>query len=137
MSRIRAAIILLAFFFGAVWDSSRSEAARGSPPDLYFIDVHSQRSEDVVLQTVLRRMDDNGVHRTILSANAKREADDIAAFAASHPGRIVAAVRTKGGNYRKDDSDYYLSLEEQAGSEFYGAMAEVMIWHAPKLNKER
>ncbi len=33
MSRIRAAIILLAFFFGAVWDSSRSEAAvsRGWP----------------------------------------------------------------------------------------------------------
>ena len=55
-------------------------------------------------------MDDNSVRRTILSANAKRSTDDIAAFAALHPGRIIAAVRTKGGRYRDGDPEFFSSL---------------------------
>jgi predicted TIM-barrel fold metal-dependent hydrolase len=134
MNRIRVTIILLALLFGAVWGPPRGEAERSS--DLYFIDAHSQISEDVVLETVIRRMDDNGVHRTILSANAKRDTASVAAFARRHPERVIAAVRTKGGDYRKDESGYYLYLEEQATDKSYGAMAEVMLWHTPKRNRE-
>ncbi len=119
-----------------MWGPPRGEAARGRPPDLYFIDAHSQIPHFVELETVLVRMKKNGVHRTILSANAKRDTASVAAFARRHPGRIIAAVRTKGGDYRKDESGYYLSLEEQATDKSYGAMAEVMLWHTPKRNRE-
>ncbi|MEE9276112.1 MAG: amidohydrolase family protein [bacterium] len=119
-----------------LWNGGACLAEKKAPAasDLYFVDAHSQIPHFVELETVLVRMKKNGVHRTILSANAGRDTASVAAFARRHPGRIIAAVRTKGREYRKDETGFYYLLDEQAESRDYGAMAEVMIYHTPKHN---
>lgn len=106
-----------------------------SHSDLYFIDAHSQADSEQVLQRVITLMDRAGVRRTILSARRGMTSNDIATFAEQHPDRITASVRTKGRAYEENASGYYKTLERDVGSGRFGAISELLMYHAPKGNK--
>jgi predicted TIM-barrel fold metal-dependent hydrolase len=110
-----------------------SAAAGGAEPfDLYFIDAHSQADNEQVLQRAITLMDQAGVRRTILSARGYLTSGDIAGFAELHPDRITASVRTKGQAYDRNTSSYYQTLERDVGSGRFGAISELLMYHAQK-----
>jgi predicted TIM-barrel fold metal-dependent hydrolase len=103
--------------------------------ELPLIDAHSQIDHKVDPGDVIGWMDKAGIGHVILSARGKATAEDIIALARRHPGRITPSVRTKGGIYRKDKPRYYEVLEAQLNTDGFGAMAEVILWHAQKGGK--
>lgn len=103
--------------------------------DLYFVDAHSQVDETVDLNSVLSLMQQAGVRHTILSTRGKRKGSDLVAFAARHASRITPAVRTKGASYAEGSPKYFRMLDAQVASGKYGAMAEVLLYHAKKGGK--
>ena len=100
--------------------------------ELYYIDAHSQIDQFVAPDTVIQRMNQAGIYRTILSARGKRRPSEIADLAARYPERIVPAVRTKGRDYRKNNKQFYRKLQRQVDSGRFNAMAEVLLYHAQK-----
>lgn len=104
-------------------------------PDLYIIDAHSQADHLVNLNDIIPLMDRAGVKRTILATRGKLKPGQIRAFAEAHPGRITAAVRTKGWPYADNGDKYYKLLNAQLAMPVFRGMAEVIIWHAKKGKK--
>ena len=107
-----------------------------SADTLYFVDAHSQVDHKVKdINIVLKRMRENGVRTTILASRGRREARDIVLLARRSGGKVVASIRTKGGKYTKNKSQYYKKLEKQSSNGNFGAIAEVLMFHARKGNK--
>ncbi|MFQ5765602.1 MAG: amidohydrolase family protein, partial [Rhodospirillales bacterium] len=103
--------------------------------ELYLIDAHSQIDHFVDRATIVPLMDEAGIRHVILSTRGKVKPGQITAFAARHPDRITASVRTKGNPYANDSKKYYKLLKKQLAMPGFGAMAEVIMWHAQKGNK--
>mgnify|MGYP000152096672 FL=1 len=103
--------------------------------ELYFIDAHSQVDEKVDLNDVLALMQQAGVRHTILSARGKRKGSDLVAVASRHASQITPAVRSKGAPFAEGSPKYFRMLDAQVASGKYGAMAEVLLYHAKKGNK--
>jgi len=102
---------------------------------LYLIDAHSQIGNEQVLKKIIPLMDQAGVRRTILSGRSKLTSSDIASFAEQHPDRITASVRTKGSAYIENRSGYHKSLKRDVNSGRFGAIAELLMYHARKGKK--
>jgi len=97
------------------------------------IDAHSQADQEIELEEILALMDEAEVSRTILSSWGGRRPRDLTAFAKRHPHRITPALRTKGGIYRSKKLEKYKQfLDKQATSPWFGAMGEVLLYHAKK-----
>jgi len=152
-------ILLVMIFFSASCDKSPRvpDAIQGTPiasrpaqtktphPALVpgtpipIIDAHSQfpfQYDD--LEIVIELMDEGGVARTILSSRGPLTAQELVSFASRYPGRIIPAVRTKNRFYRNNDRRYYRFLQKQVDMPQFGAMAEILIYHARKgLMRER
>lgn len=94
------------------------------------IDTHGQVDQQVELERVIRLMDQAGVAAVILSTRGTVTPEELVSFAADYAGRIIPAVRTKG--YMDNDEKYYQLLKKQMDMEQYGAMAEVLMYHAQK-----
>jgi predicted TIM-barrel fold metal-dependent hydrolase len=111
-------------------DALRPPGCSSIVPDLYFVDAHSQMEHRVDEERVISLMDHAGVYRTLLSNHLVRPWESIVAFADRKPDRIVPMVRTKGGGR------YTQQLEEQARSDRFRGMAEVLVWHGaePGMN---
>ncbi len=103
--------------------------------DIPIIDAHSQVDHEVNLTNVIELMNRAGVVRTILSARGRVTPEEMASFAARHPDRITAAVRTKGWPYAQNEAKYYRDLQKQLAIPEFHAMAEVILWHAQKGSK--
>ena len=105
--------------------------------EIPIIDAHSQLERKVAPERVIELMDAAGVSRTILAARRGTSVKDMKAFAARHPDRITAAVRTKGGAYQdKDLAAFQAFLAKQTKSRQFAAMAEVLIFHHEKRNRK-
>lgn len=106
--------------------------------NLYFIDAHSQIDQEIEdINLVLKRMNENNVQKTILSARGKRSDADIVKLARKSSGRIIASIRTKGGKYTKNKPWFYRKLEKQSNNGKFGAIAEVLMYHAQKGSKAK
>jgi len=79
-------------------------------------------------------MDQSGVVCTILSTRGTVTPEELVAFASDYPGRIIPAVRTKS-YMQKTDVKYQNLLKKQVNMAQYGAMAEVLMYHAQKGEK--
>ncbi len=106
--------------------------------ELPLLDAHSQIDGDTDMDLVIRTMNRAGIGRVLLSPRFRRAPADILALARAHPDRITATVRTKTKAYfrgRKGIAFFrrFVGKEIAAGS--YGALAEVILWHAQKGNK--
>lgn len=99
------------------------------------IDAHSQFDHTVKVEKIIKLMDKAGVSRTILSTRGKVLPPQLVAFAQKNEGRIIPAVRTKGKPYAQDSPKYYNMLKNQLNMDGFGAMAEVIMFHAQKGNK--
>ena len=111
---------------------SGSLAAADEP---YLIDAHSQIDHFVDRSTIVPLMDKAGIRHVILSTRGKVKPNEITAFAAKHPDRVTASVRTKGRPYAQNKEKYYKLLKKQMRMPGFGAMAELILWHAQKGNK--
>ena len=103
--------------------------------ELPIIDAHSQVDHKVKLGKIIELMDQAGVSRTILSTRGRIKPGRLVEFARKFPNRITPSVRTKGRPYVKNRPKYYKLLKAQLGMPEFGAMAEVILWHAKKGNK--
>jgi len=103
--------------------------------EVHIIDAHSQVDHKVNLESIITLMNKAGVVHTILSARGKVTPKQLVDFAKKHEGRITPAVRTKGQIYTDNSHKYYKILEKQLGMADFGAMAEVIMWHAQKGHK--
>lgn len=121
-------VVILLFVGGCVTTSSLENAKTRIP----MIDAHSQASKYIDLDDVIPLMNKAEVTRTLLSARRGLNWREISAFARFNPARITASVRTKGGVYRDNSPKYYRRLEKQLNDPNFGAMAEIMIYHAEK-----
>ena len=105
---------------------------------LPMVDAHYQIDGDTDMAVVIKTMGQAGIGRVLLSPRFRRKPADILALARAHPDRVTATVRTKTKLYFKGHKGTpffrrFLSREIPAGD--YGAMAEVIMWHAQKGNK--
>jgi predicted TIM-barrel fold metal-dependent hydrolase len=125
-------LILLPF---AIISLYLSIVVHADAADLYFIDAHSQVGGVAVLQRIIPLMDEAGVRRTILSGRRKLKSNDIANYAEQYPRRITASIRTKGGAYTKNKKGYYKALNREVASGRFGAIAELLMYHAKKGTK--
>lgn len=104
---------------------------------LPIIDAHSQADDAIALDRILELMDEAGVARTILAARGKRAVRDMVDFARAHADRVTAAVRSKGGAYQDGSPEMFREfLAKQLKFDEFGAMAEVLIYHAEKTNRK-
>jgi predicted TIM-barrel fold metal-dependent hydrolase len=100
--------------------------------ELYFIDAHSQVDEGIEREELLKRMNDAGIQKTILSSRRRRKASDVASWAEKHPNKIVPSIRVKGKHYYKDTPKFYKKIKKQVNSGRFRAMSEVILYHAQK-----
>jgi len=101
--------------------------------DMPIIDAHSQVPFGYEeLDKIIRLMDQGGVARTILSSKGPVTAKQLVSFASKYPGRIIPAVRTKHRFYRESDERFDEFVKKQVNMPQFGAMAEVLMYHAQK-----
>jgi hypothetical protein len=100
--------------------------------NLPLVDAHSQVNESVDLTQVLALMDRAGVRCTILSTNGRMRPGELLVFASAHPGRIVPAVSPRIKQRGFEEPAF---LERQIRTGGFGAIAEVLIYHAQKGNR--
>ncbi len=100
--------------------------------ELYFVDAHSQVDQNVDLENIVELMREAGVTKTILAARGQRKSKEIADLAEAYPDQIVASVRTKGKQYKRNTNKYYEKLSKQVNSGRFNAMAELLLYHAQK-----
>lgn len=105
------------------------------PDLLYFVDAHSQVDSEKTLQTIIELMDQAGVRRTLLSGRQDVTSSISGNFAKQHPERITASIRTKSGEYAKNKPGYFKQLAQDVDSGEFGAMAELLMYHAQKGKK--
>jgi len=99
------------------------------------IDAHSQMDHEISIEEIIRLMDEAGVARTILSPRRNVKPERFLAGVSRCPDRIIPAVRTKGNHYIEGRPDAFKKyLDNQARNSRYGAMGEVLIWHAEKYH---
>lgn len=110
-------------------------AFSGANENLYLIDAHSQADSLETLQSIIKLMDKAGVRRTLLSGRNNLTSSDVAKFASQFPARITASVRTKGGAYQENKNSYYKTLDQDVASNQFGAVAELLLYHAQKGSK--
>lgn len=135
--RVLVLLVFVGFISGWVGWKPRHGLLRAiamaSAVHIPIIDAHSQvpfAYEE--LDKVIRLMDKGGVARTILSSRGPVTAKQLVSFASKYPGRIIPAVRTKHRFYRENDERFDTFLQKQVNIPQFGAMAEVLMYHAQK-----
>lgn len=134
VKRIIAILILLIFTID--WDglTLATQTTGLQNDEIPIIDAHSQipfRAEE--LKKVIRLMDKGGVACVILSSKGPLTAKELVSFSLKYPGRILPAVRTKCSAYRENNvKEFEDFLKKQINIPQFGAMAEVLLYHAQK-----
>lgn len=103
--------------------------------EIPFIDAHSQVDHKVDLGDIVPLLDRAGIRRVLLGTRGRINFMDVIELARKYPDRITPAVRTKGKAYAKNKPGYYKLLRKQLETPGFGAMSEVIMWHAKKGNK--
>lgn len=131
LSRILRNVFLLIvlMWFGV------SVGSTAEMPELYFVDAHSQMAKGLDSGKIIALMDKAGVRHTIISARNDRSSDDVADFAAKHPERITAAVRSKGKAFNQNRPELKKLINSQLARPEFKALAETILYHAQKGKK--
>jgi predicted TIM-barrel fold metal-dependent hydrolase len=106
--------------------------AQGQDSELYLIDAHGQIDETVDFQTAIHLMDQAGIRRVILTPVGRRRPQEIVQFSRQYPGRVLPSVRTKIPAYLDNSGNLDQALRRQVDTGNFGAMAELLMYHAEK-----
>jgi predicted TIM-barrel fold metal-dependent hydrolase len=106
--------------------------ARGQDGGLYLIDAHGQIDESVDFKTAIHLMDQAGIRCVILTPVGHRTPNDVVQFSLQYPGRVLPSVRTKIPAYLYNDGNLDQALRRQADTGDFGAIAELLMYHAEK-----
>lgn len=104
--------------------------------EIPIIDAHSQVDFSGDMERIIRLMDKAGIATTILAARQNVKPEHVLAFAGRNPGRIVPAVRSKSQHYNNNSDKFYKFFDKQVRQEGFRAIAEVLMYHAEKINKK-
>ena len=63
--------------------------------NLYFVDAHSQIDENIEVEIVVGRMEENNVVTTLLASRGKRKWKDIQELSSEYPNKVRPLLRTK------------------------------------------
>ncbi|MAG97418.1 MAG: amidohydrolase family protein [Alphaproteobacteria bacterium] len=96
------------------------------------IDVHSQVDQRTDLKTIVPLLDKAGVAQVVLSARFKQPSSDVIGLAQRHPERIIPAAKTKTRAFTKNSGGFPRIFKKELRSHDFGAMAEIIMWHAAK-----
>jgi predicted TIM-barrel fold metal-dependent hydrolase len=129
---LRNIVVALLSLGGSACETIRPPATFPGAADLPLIDAHSQVNESVDLTQVIALMDRAGVQRTFLSTNGRMRPAELVAFASRYPGRIIPAVSPRIKQRGFEEPAF---LERQVRTGGFGAIAEVLIYHAQKGNR--
>ncbi len=114
----------------------RPVPGNASPPStIPIIDAHSQVDHNTDIEKVVPLMDKAGVAVTILSTRFKRPSRDVIEYARKNPGRVIPAFKTKTRPFMKGGTGYKKLIQKEEKAHTFGAMAEVILYHAQKGNK--
>lgn len=84
------------------------------------------------LERILQLVNQGGIARIILATRAAANPQELLSFASKSSGKIVPAVSTKQHGYVQNDARWLQDLQTQVDTPGYGAMAEVLMYHAQK-----
>lgn len=96
------------------------------------IDAHSQADINTELSDIVPLMNKAGVSRTLLASRRGLSWRELVTLSERHPSRITPSVRSKGRHYSENKPKYYRRLNKQLESGAFGAIAELLIYHAEK-----
>jgi predicted TIM-barrel fold metal-dependent hydrolase len=99
------------------------------------VDAHSQLPAPATADKVIALMDEAGVARTILSFRGSARGGDVQRLAEQYPDRLTAAIKTKGKHWPRGNDKFYRQIEKQLATGQYGALGEVLYYHAAKGDK--
>ncbi|MHA1598330.1 MAG: hypothetical protein ACTSV1_06370 [Alphaproteobacteria bacterium] len=103
--------------------------------EIPLIDAHSQLPSPETAAGVIGLMDKAGIAKIILSFRGKGKASHVIGLWKKHPDRIVPSIKTKGRHYQQGSKKFYSSLAKNLDNPAFGAMAEMILWHAQKGDK--
>lgn len=106
--------------------------ARGQDGDLYLIDAHAQIDDSVDFSTAIHLMDQAGIRCVILTPVGRRTPREVVQFSRDYPGRVLPSVRTKVPAYLSNNGNLDQALRRQADTGNFGAIAELLMYHAAK-----
>ena len=109
--------------------------ATATADELPLIDAHSQLPSPETAADVIGLMDRAGIVKTILSFRGTGKAGDVIALWRQYPGRIVPSIKTKGKHYVKGNDKFFSNLARMLKNPAFGAMGELILWHAQKGDK--
>ena len=102
---------------------------------IQIIDAHSQLPAPETANEVIELMDKAGVVRTILSFRGTARRHDLLKLAAAHPNRITPSIKAKGRHWPRGNEKYFRKIKKQLATGKFGALGEVLFYHAAKGNK--
>ena len=126
----RTEILALFLFTILFCQAGLTQAKNLSLSNIPIIDAHSQVDLNTDIKKVIPLMDKAGVAKTILSTRFNRSSKEIIAFAKKNPDRIIPSFKTKTKAFMKGLSEYKNIIEKEEKSYRFGAMAEVILYHA-------
>lgn len=132
---IRTKIMALFLFSILTCHAGLTQAKNLSLSNIPIIDAHSQVDHNTDIEKVIPLMNKAGVVKTILSTRFNRSSKDIITYSKKNPDRIIPAFKTKTKAFMKGLSEYKNLIEKEDKSYTFGAMAEVILYHAQKGKK--
>ena len=99
------------------------------------IDPHAQIDHEITEGEFIQVTEASGISKVILSSIYQRSQKSIIKLARKHPGLIIPAIRTKTRTYVFSPSrhdQFKRELESQAANTNFGAMQELLGYHAIK-----
>jgi len=103
--------------------------------NLYFVDAHSQIDENIEVEIVVGRMEENNVVTTLLASRGKRKWKDIQELSSEYPNKVRPLLRTKSKAYKHNPKKYYKSINKRLSKGSFVGAAEILSFHAQKGDK--
>lgn len=92
------------------------------------INTHAQFDKEIEILEIAKINNSVGISQVLLSGRGKRTDSEVVSGAQKFPNMVVPKIRTKGTNIRKS--------QRSANSGCFGAIQELLIFHAAKYNKK-
>lgn len=103
----------------------------------YIISTHSQYDDQIPVDEIVGILERAGVSQVILSTRGELSNKGVLLAAHQYPDLIFPAIRTKTGVYlRQDKGRWQKYINKTTRSGKFAGFQELLLYHAPKINKK-